>query len=269
MFTPEVLILNGAIALCMGAGAVAALEEWRWLRARGRLDAETRREMRLSLGMLPPNLVASILMSGVWAAVFAAAAQFAVRPLETSAWTVAAAFLAADLSYYWEHRCAHKVGLLWRLYHAPHHSSPAYTVATAYRVSLFNQLLAPAFYLPWVLLGLPPLLVLAGQLFCFHYQAWLHTEMIGTLGLLDRWFNTPANHRVHHSTAAAHRDRNFGGVLMVWDRLFRTWVPPALVAQYGIAGETPPRRLRDIYLQPWPALRPAAARPIASQEERS
>lgn len=268
--TPEMVLLSAVVSPCLSAGAVTAAKEWFWLRDQGRLDAAARREMRLSLGMLPPNLVVSILMSGVWGALYMAGGQFAPWHLDSGPTAVLAVFILADLSYYWEHRCAHKVSLLWRLYHAAHHSSPAYTIATAYRVSFFNQLLAPAFYLPWVLLGFPPLLVLAGQLFCFHYQAWLHTEMIGTLGPLDRWFNTPANHRVHHGTAEAHRDRNFGAVLMLWDRLFGTWAPPTAVAavvRYGIAGEASPRRVRDIYLNPWrPWLRWRRANSLRGKE---
>ena len=165
--------------------------------------------------------------------------------------TALLAFVACDFSYYWEHRCAHRVGLLWRLYHASHHSSPDYTVATAYRVSFLNQALSPAFYLPWVLLGVPALLVLGFQLTCFHYQAWLHTELVGPMGALDRWLNTPANHRIHHSTAVRHADRNMGAVLMLWDRLFGTYAPPEPGLDYGIRGNESPRRWWDIYLQPW------------------
>jgi sterol desaturase/sphingolipid hydroxylase (fatty acid hydroxylase superfamily) len=207
----------------------------------------------MSLSLVPPNVLATILAGGAWAAIFLAAEARAWRPIEFGGPAAIAAFVAADLSYYWEHRCAHRVTLLWRLYHAAHHSSPDYTVATAYRVSFLNQLLAPAFYLPWVLLGLPAVLVLAFQLTCFHYQAWLHTESIGRLPWLDPWLNTPANHRVHHSTAARHRDRNLGAVLMAWDRLFGTYARPEEGLHYGIAGREAPDRWWEIYVQPWRA----------------
>jgi sterol desaturase/sphingolipid hydroxylase (fatty acid hydroxylase superfamily) len=85
---------------------------------------------------------------------------------------------------------------------------------------------------------------------CFHYQAWLHTEMIGSLGRWDRYFNTPANHRVHHSMAGEHRDRNFGAVLMIWDRLFGTYAMPASALRYGIAGEVPPASVWQIHVNP-------------------
>ena len=241
------------VGFCMAAGVLMAYEEWRWMRATGRLTAEARAEMARSLSLVPPNVVVTLVAGGLWATVFVAAESRAWMPMEFGGLAALASFLACDFSYYWEHRCAHRVRLLWRLYHAPHHSSPHYTVATAYRVSFLNQALAPAFYLPWVLLGLPAILVLSFQLACFHYQAWLHTESVGPLARLDPWLNTPANHRIHHSTAARHADRNMGAVLMVWDRLFGTYAAPEAALSYGIAGSAPPKRWWEIYLQPWRA----------------
>ena len=247
----EALVVSVPIGFCMAAGLLVAWEEWHWMRRRGTLTAGAKREMGLSLSLLPPNILVSLAAGGVWAAIFLAAEAYAPWKLQTGALAVVLAFLACDLSYYWEHRCAHRVGLLWRAYHAVHHSSPQYTVSTAYRVCFLNQALAPAFYLPWVLLGLSPVLVLGFQLACFHYQAWLHTEAIGPLPKLDPWLNTPANHRIHHSTAARHRDRNLGAVLMIWDRLFGTYSRPEPALVYGIAGEKPPSRWWEIYVQPW------------------
>jgi sterol desaturase/sphingolipid hydroxylase (fatty acid hydroxylase superfamily) len=250
-FACEAAVVSLAIGLCMAAGPVMAVEEWHWMKRRGTLTAQAKREMALSLSLLATNVPTTILLGGVWGAIYVAADHAAPVHLEGSPLTIVLAFLAADLSYYWEHRCAHLVPWLWRTYHAQHHSSPAYTVATAYRVSFLNQLLSPAFYIPWILLGMSPLLILGFQLACFHYQAWLHTEMIGPLGAWDRIFNTPANHRVHHSKADAHRDRNFGAVLMIWDRLFGTYAPPAPELTYGIAGESPPRSAWEIHCKPW------------------
>jgi sterol desaturase/sphingolipid hydroxylase (fatty acid hydroxylase superfamily) len=247
----EALVLSLAIGMCIAAGLVMGLEEWRWMKGNGTLTPPAKREMALSLGMLLPNILASVLMGGVWGSIYLGAHNLAPVHLDSNPLAFLLAFLAADFSYYWEHRCAHRVSFLWRLYHAQHHSSSAYTVATAYRVSFLNQLLSPAFYLPWILLGFPPLLILGFQLACFHYQAWLHTEMIGPLGIWDRFFNTPANHRIHHSTDAAHRDRNFGAVLMIWDRGFGTYAPPAPALTYGIPGESPPRNAWEIYVNPW------------------
>ncbi len=157
----------------------------------------------------------------------------------------------ADLCYYVEHRVAHRLRSLWALYHAVHHSSPAYTVATAYRVSFLNQFIAPVFYLPCVLAGFEPLLVLGLQVFAIHYQAWVHTRGIGRLPALDAILNTPANHRMHHDRAAPPRGVNFGGIFVIWDRLFGTYVAPRAVRRFGIRHATAPRGWRDIYTAPF------------------
>ena len=221
------------------------------MKRRGALTPAALREMRMSMGLLVTNIPMTLVMGAVWGGIYVSAHYFAWLRIETNALTIVLAFLAADLSYYWEHRCAHRVPWLWRTYHAQHHSSAAYTIATAYRVSFVNQFLAPAFYIPWILLGFSPVLMIGFALVCFHYQAWVHTEMIGRLGILDRIVNTPANHRMHHSTTPEHHDRNFGAVLLVWDRIFDSYAEPGTVAGYGIAGEVPPATAWEVYTGPW------------------
>jgi sterol desaturase/sphingolipid hydroxylase (fatty acid hydroxylase superfamily) len=251
MTAPMLEALAGLIAIALGLGLTTAVCEAIWMQRQGRWNRENLREMAMSLSLLPPNAIVSAASVGVWGALYVAAHERALMPLPVNAATALVALIAVDFSYYWEHRMAHRMPLLWRLYHAAHHSSPNYTVATAYRVSFFNQSFAPAFYLPWVLLGFHPLLIVAMQLFAFHWQAWLHTEWIGRMGVLDRWFNTPAAHRVHHSTADEHRDCNLGAITLVWDRCFRTFAPAVDRVQYGIAGDDPPQTPLAIYTQPW------------------
>ena len=243
--------ISALIGISIAAGLVLGIAEVLEMRADGRLGRARVHEMLLSLSPLPVNVVVTLGLAGVWGAFYVEAHALAVAHWPVNGWTIALAFLAADFSYYWEHRCAHRLPWLWGLYHAIHHSSADYTIATAYRVSCINQVLSPAFYLPWVLLGFDPLLIAGWQLFAFHYQAWLHTETIGTLGWLDAWFNTPAVHRVHHSNALAHRDRNLGAVSMVWDRLFGTYARPVAGVVYGIPGMAPPRSMIALYVDPW------------------
>jgi sterol desaturase/sphingolipid hydroxylase (fatty acid hydroxylase superfamily) len=243
-------VLGAAFGIVLGCAFATALVELAWMRHHGTLTRARLREMALSLSAVPPNAVASFATAGAWALVFTAAHALAPVALPVNAFTVAAALLAVDFTYYWEHRCAHRVRVLWSLYHAFHHSSPDYTVATAYRVSFVNHAFTPAFYLPCVLLGFHPLLVFALQLIVFHYQAWIHTEAIGRLGWMDYWFNTPAAHRMHHSSAPEHADRNMGAVTLVWDRLFGTFAPPEEKLRYGIAGEQAPRGWLAVYVDP-------------------
>lgn len=245
------LALSLAIAAAITAGIVVAGLELRWLKSRRQLGRECKRNMWLSLSALPPNALVSILMAPVWTGIYVTASHLTSLEIPLSPGAVVLALLACDFSYYWEHRCSHRVRPLWHLYHAIHHSSDAYTVATAYRVSFLTQLLAPAFYIPWILLGMEPVLVAGFALFAFHYQAWLHTEMIGALGRWDHWLNTPANHRMHHSRAAEHRDVNMGAILIVWDRLFGTYASPERDVVYGIHGESPPHSALELYTHTW------------------
>lgn len=259
--------VSAAIGLCITAGPLLAIKEIRWMRRTGKWSRQRAREMWLSLSPLPLNLAVTTALAGVWASVYAQAHEHALSSLPIGFATIVAAFLAVDFSYYWEHRCAHRLRWLWGLYHAIHHSSHEYTIATAYRVSFVNQALAPAFYLPWILLGLHPALIVALQLLAFHYQAWLHTEMIGPLGRLDAWFNTPAAHRLHHSAAIEHRDRNLGAITLLWDRLFGTYAECASSLRYGIPGVDSPTSTWAMFAEPWslwlcqPSRRDAAVRP--------
>ena len=241
----------GAIALSIGTGIAIALEEILWMRRRDRFNRTALREMLVSLSPLPPTIVVSIALSGWWLLVYSTVSRFALVQFPSSLLALIPGVLLADLCYYLEHRSAHRLGMLWRLYHAVHHSSPHYTVATAYRVSFVNQFVAPLFYLPCVLLGLEPLLVLSLQVLTIHYQAWVHTRVIGRLPWLDAVFNTPANHRMHHDIRLSGRGVNFGGILVIWDRLFGTYAPPRPVRGFGIAGSPAPRRWHELYTAPF------------------
>jgi sterol desaturase/sphingolipid hydroxylase (fatty acid hydroxylase superfamily) len=244
------VILSALIGLSMAAGVVLAIEELLWMKRRGRLTRPALGEMAMSLSTLPPNIVVSVLAGGWWVAVYTAASDLVPWRMRINAATLLLAVLVADFCYYWEHRCAHRFSPLWAAYHAVHHSSPGYTVATAYRVSFVNQLIAPAFYLPCVLLGMPPLLVVGLQVFSIHYQAWVHTEMIGKLRVLDRVFNTPANHRMHHDAESSRHAVNFGGILVIWDRLFGTYAPAREVRRYGLPDTAPPQSVLAVHVMP-------------------
>lgn len=245
------IALGGAIALSIGGGAALAIEEILWMKRRGRLSHAVLREMLVSLSPLPPNVLVSIALSGWWVFVYSGAGRFALAQIPTSLAALLPALLLADFCYYLEHRAAHGLRPLWVMYHAVHHSSPDYTVATAYRVSFANQLIAPVFYLPCVLAGFEPLLVVGLQVFTIHYQAWVHTRAIGRLPFLDALLNTPANHRMHHDIGMPARGVNFAGIFMFWDQLFGTYAAPRGVRAFGIAGRRPPRDWRELYTHPF------------------
>ena len=129
------------------------------------------------------------------------------------------ALLFYDFCYYWLHRMGHEVGVLWAA-HAVHHQSQAYNLSTALRQTSSGALLGWLFYLPMALAGVPPLVFAVVGLIDLLYQFWVHTEQVGKLGWFDRWFCSPSNHRVHHAVNDRYLDRNYGGILIIWDRMF-------------------------------------------------
>ncbi len=132
-------------------------------------------------------------------------------------------FLAVEFAYYWQHRFAHTVRWFWAS-HAVHHSPGEMTLPAAMRLSWTGSLSgAWVFYAPLVLAGLHPAAMAALLAINLRYQFFLHTEAVGKLGPLEWVFNTPSHHRVHHGSNPEYIDRNFGGVLILFDRLFGTF----------------------------------------------
>jgi alkylglycerol monooxygenase len=132
-------------------------------------------------------------------------------------WLVA--MVAWDFCYYWSHRCGHEVSILWAS-HAVHHQSEDYNLSTALRQTSTGFLFTWIFYLPLFLVGFPPEVLITVNSLNLIYQFWVHTQHIGKLGVLDRILVTPSNHRVHHAQNEKYIDRNYGGILVLWDRLF-------------------------------------------------
>jgi sterol desaturase/sphingolipid hydroxylase (fatty acid hydroxylase superfamily) len=148
----------------------------------------------------------------------------AIWPLPAdSAWVWVGALLAYDFCYYWLHRMGHEVQLLWAA-HGVHHSSEEYNLSTALRQTGTGFLFGWIFYLPMALVGVPPLVFAVVGLIDLLYQFWVHTRQVGKLGWFDRVFCSPSNHRVHHGQNDYCIDRNYGGILILWDRLFGSFV---------------------------------------------
>ena len=133
-------------------------------------------------------------------------------------------FLAQDFLYYWFHRASHRVRWLWAA-HSVHHSSTRMNLSTAFRQSLMYPLAGMwAFWLPLAWLGFAPQLVVGVVLLNLAFQFFVHTQAIPKLGWLEYVFNTPSIHRSHHARNPCYVDRNYAGVLVIWDRLFGSYV---------------------------------------------
>ncbi|MBD8871291.1 sterol desaturase family protein [Rhodanobacter sp. DHB23] len=133
------------------------------------------------------------------------------------------ALLAYDFCYYWLHRMGHEVNILWAA-HVVHHQSERYNLSTALRQTGSGPLLGWIFYLPLAIVGVPVQVFVVVALVDLLYQFWVHTEQIGRLGWFDRVFCSPSNHRAHHAVNDRYLDRNYGGILILWDRLFGSFV---------------------------------------------
>ncbi|MGE0100482.1 MAG: lysoplasmalogenase family protein [Hydrogenophaga sp.] len=175
----------------------------------------------IGLGMLSQisAVFTRLLRVGLYTAVYSTVALWPDHAFWTSwtGWLLALVFY--DFCYYWLHRAGHETALFWAA-HVVHHQSQDYNLSTALRQTSSGALLGWVFYLPMAVAGVPPLVFGVVALIDLLYQFWVHTEQVGKLGWFDRWFCSPSNHRVHHAVNDHYLDRNYGGILIVWDRLF-------------------------------------------------
>ncbi|MCC5791438.1 MAG: sterol desaturase family protein [Legionellaceae bacterium] len=163
--------------------------------------------------------------------VFQHYALFSVDTASPLAWFVL--WLGVDFLYYWFHRSAHRINFFW-LGHSVHHQSEHYNLSVAFRQGVFQLLTSWVFYLPLALLGFPTWMFLLVASVNTLYQFWLHTEIIKRLGWFEHLFNTPSHHRVHHGTNPEYIDKNYGGSLIIWDKLFGTFAPEQAKVTYGV-----------------------------------
>ena len=147
-------------------------------------------------------------------------------------WVIA--FLLYDLSYYWMHRMHHEIKILWAT-HSVHHHGEDYNLATALRQTSTGWLWKWIFYLPMIILGIPGEVFITVAGINLVYQFWVHTEHIGHLGFLEKIFITPMNHGIHHAKNKEYIDANYGGVFIIWDRMFGTYTArmPDVEPVYG------------------------------------
>ena len=138
-----------------------------------------------------------------------------------------------DFSYYWHHRFEHEVRILWAC-HVNHHSSRYYNLSTALRQP-WTPIAVVFFYPVWALFGVAPWMIMVSGGLNLVYQYWVHTEAIERMpSWFEAVFNTPSHHRVHHGSNAEYLDKNYGGILIVWDRFFRSFEPEREPVMYGL-----------------------------------
>ena len=147
-------------------------------------------------------------------------AWFDLSPRGIALWVIAA--LAWDFCYYWFHRYSHEISILWAA-HAVHHQSEDYNLSTALRQTSSGFLFGWIFYLPLFLIGFPLEVLITVNAINLIYQFWVHTQVVRRMGVFDYVLVTPSNHRVHHAQNERYIDMNYGGMLILWDRMFGTF----------------------------------------------
>jgi len=240
--------------------------EARLARRRG-LHLHETRDSAASLAMGVGDLAIQVAWKGTAFAFYLWLYQYRVFDPGTGLAAFALLFLAEDCCYYWFHRAHHEVRVLWAS-HIAHHSSQRYHLATALRQTWTAHVTGLLFYAPLPLLGFHPVLIAAMHAISLVYQFWIHTELIDRLGPLEWALNTPSHHRVHHGSNPRYLDRNHGGILIVWDRLFGTFEPERERVRYGLTKNIETHNPLRILFDEWIAVARDAAAPGLSARER-
>jgi len=192
-----------------------------------------------TLGLVAGNVFASALNGAMLAAIFGLVWALVPHRFGIGDWQGwVLGFFAVEFSYYWFHRGSHRIRWMWAS-HSVHHSAQQLTFLASLRLGWTNVLsLGWLCYLPLIAAGFDPRIVAALLAINLNFQFFLHSEAIPRLGMLEWVFNTPHHHRAHHASNPEFIDRNYGGMLIVWDRLFATIAPESDVPKrYGLAGK--------------------------------
>lgn len=193
------------------------------------------------------DLLALTLLSPLFLYIY----QWRLFDIELTFISVFFAFVLQDFLYYWFHRASHNIHWMWAA-HVVHHSSPKMNLTTAFRQSFMYPLAGMwVFWMPLIFIGFPVELTFLMVALNLAFQFFVHTQVIKNLGWVEYLFNTPSHHRVHHSVADQHIDKNFAGVLIIWDKLFGTFEAESelIPCKYGAVGH--PYQLNPIKATWW------------------
>jgi alkylglycerol monooxygenase len=159
--------------------------------------------------------------------------HFALFSIAINWWSVLVLFVAVDFLWYWYHRAGHEINILWAA-HITHHQSEEYNLSLSFRVSAIQLIIRMFFWLWLPVIGFDPALTTLIIGINAAYQFFIHTRLIGKLGFLEKVLVTPSHHRVHHGKNEQYIDKNYGGIFIVWDKLFGTFTSEKEDVVYGI-----------------------------------
>jgi len=159
--------------------------------------------------------------------------HFAIFNIQSSVLLWIALLILTDFIWYWYHRLAHEVNILWGA-HVVHHQSEDFNYTVSARITVFQAFARMMFWSVLPVIGFPPAMIISVQLVHGLYPFFIHTRTIGKLGVLEYIFVTPSHHRVHHACNEQYLDKNYGDVLIIWDKLFGTFVTEQEEPEYGL-----------------------------------
>lgn len=249
------LLLMGPVFL-----AFIGWEAWYW---RGKRAAYSLRDTLNNAALALSHQVADGIAWSLVIGLFFWLYQYRLFEIPLTWWSVLLLFLGQDFLYYWFHRASHRIRWMWAS-HVVHHSSERLNLSTAFRQSMTYPISGMwVFWLPLALVGFHPSHVVLIVAVNLAFQFFVHTEAVRRLGPLEKIFNTPSHHRVHHARNAGYIDRNYAGVLIVWDKLFGTFVPEddANPPEYGIVRQIHTDNVLTMVFHEWRDMFADALRP--------
>lgn len=238
---------NDPVSYAIPGFILLILTEW-YFRRKRKFEAMNYKESASSIGMGLVSVFVDIAVKAVaigffiWLFQFRLLDQLGPATMEgfldlswhkAHWWVWILCFMGDDFTFYWHHRLSHEIRLLWTA-HINHHSSEQYNFSTALRQSPKEYLYKKVWWIWMPLLGFHPLMILTCMQISLIYQFFLHTELINRLGIFESFMNTPSHHRVHHGSDIMYLDKNYGGIFIVWDKLFGTFQVEMATPKYGI-----------------------------------
>ena len=196
------------------------------------------------------TIVLAVIIRTATFGLFTAIHEISLFQLNATVLTGIILFIISDLHYYWFHRLAHLSSFFWAQ-HAIHHSSQKYNLTVGIRLPFTNGFYRFIYWSPLCFIGFDPLQVVFIDSLVVYYTFFLHTESIGKLGFLEKFMNTPSHHRVHHSTNPQYLDKNFGGVFIIWDKLFSTFTKEEEKPVYGLTNNFKSYHPVKIFMAEW------------------
>ena len=199
-----------------------------------KLDEYEFKDAGTSILMGLGNVFIGLFTKGIVLGVFLFLYQYRFFTIPFAWWSWLILLFTEDLCYYWFHRISHESRLFWAS-HVVHHSSQKYNLSTALRQTWSGSFYSFVFWIPLLLIGFHPIMVMTQMAISLIYQYWIHTELIKKMpNWFEAIFNTPSHHRVHHATNPQYLDRNHAGIFIIWDKLFGTFEPEVEKPVYGL-----------------------------------